>query len=202
MVTCALVPEDTRDAILDAAREAFAREGAAAGLRSIASQAGVTHAAIYRHFACKDDLLSALAQGDFAQLVEEIRDRVPARAGPRHRLEAILTGFVRVGLDNPNLFEFLFWTLPRTSGADVAAANDVFALVRASVAACLDAGSFDRAGPASGDVGSGTDADRLTGFLLTACIGYVARAFVRPQTAHDQIVDYVAFLLGGNRGPR
>lgn len=186
------MPAETRDAILDAAREAFAREGTSAGLRSIASRAGVTHAAIYRHFDCKEDLLRALAQEDFADLVEEIRDLVSPRTGPLERLEAILGGFVAVGLANPNLYEFLFWTLPRTSGVEVAAANDVFTLVHDAVGDCTDAGIL--AAPA--------DPDSLTGFLLTACIGYVARAFVRPQTAHTRIADYVSFLLGGPGPPR
>jgi len=159
-------------------------------MRSIASAAGVTHAAIYRHFTCKEDLLHELAQGEFARLVDEIRSRVPGRAAPRRRLEAVLREFIHVGLDNPNLYEFLFWTLPRTTGSDVAATNDVFALVHEAA----------EASAASGDLSG--DVDQLTGFLLTACIGYVARAFVRPQTAYDRIGGYVAFLLADAGGRR
>lgn len=155
------------------------------GLRSIAASAGVTHAAIYRHFDGKEDLLRAIAAHDFADLVTRIRSGLPGEdSDPRRRLHVVLTEFVRCGLANPNLFEFLFWALPRESGAEIAATNDVFVLIHEAVAAAALCG------------GDPEGADRLTGFLLTACIGYVARSFVRPQTAHERLDEYVTFLLG------
>src|SRR3954464_2176363 len=52
--------ERTRDALLDAAIEVFARRGFhGASLDEIAETAGFTRGAIYKHFADKDELLHA-----------------------------------------------------------------------------------------------------------------------------------------------
>lgn len=179
------LPSATRGAILDAARAALAAEGQSASMRRIAARAGITHAAIYKHFSDKDALFSAIAERDFAELVERIRDSVPVTGSPRDRLHAVLASFIEAGLDNPNLYEFLFWTLPAEHGA-VARTNDVFLLLQAAVREC---------GPA--DSAEGEYSEQLAGFLLTAAIGYVARRFVRPTTARARIGDYVTFLLGG-----
>jgi len=57
---------DLRRALLDAALELLAREGASAlTLREVARRAGVTHAAPYRHFTDKQALLAAVAEEGF-----------------------------------------------------------------------------------------------------------------------------------------
>lgn len=175
----------TRDAILDAARTAMAEDGRAASMRRIAASAGITHAAIYKYFTDKDALLGAIAEDDFALLVEQIRSAVPVDAPPLARLHAALAQFIEAGLDNPNLFEFLFWTLPAEHSV-VAKTNEVFLLIRSAVAA--GTGGVDA---------EDTETEHIAGFLVTAAIGYVARRFVRPTTARERVDEYVAFLLGG-----
>lgn len=63
---------ERRELILDAARAQFAEVGFdAATTREIAARAGVTDAMIYRHFASKNELLSALVDrltGEFAAM--------------------------------------------------------------------------------------------------------------------------------------
>lgn len=55
--------EQTRRAILDAAKSLFLRQGyAATGMRQIARAVGITPAAIYNHFAGKDGIFTALLQ--------------------------------------------------------------------------------------------------------------------------------------------
>ncbi|MGC4051803.1 MAG: helix-turn-helix domain-containing protein [Paludibaculum sp.] len=51
------------------------REGGPAGftLREVARRAGVSHAAPYRHFRDKDDLLAAIAEDGFRRLAVEIQ---------------------------------------------------------------------------------------------------------------------------------
>jgi AcrR family transcriptional regulator len=51
-----------RDAILDAAREAFEAEGVLASLDGIAARAGVGNATLYRNFPTRDDLLAAVIE--------------------------------------------------------------------------------------------------------------------------------------------
>lgn len=53
-----------RDAVIDAARRAFAREGVGASLEDIAQEAGVGSATLHRHFPLREDLIaSAIAEG-------------------------------------------------------------------------------------------------------------------------------------------
>jgi len=53
----------TRDALLDAAEEVFARRGAgAAAIEEIAAEAGFSRGAIYDHFGSKDELLLAVME--------------------------------------------------------------------------------------------------------------------------------------------
>ena len=60
--------EETRKSVLDAALRVFSRKGyAAAALKEIAEEAGVTRGAIYHHFANKEQLYLALADDASAQ---------------------------------------------------------------------------------------------------------------------------------------
>jgi AcrR family transcriptional regulator len=53
----------TRDALLDAAEEIFARRGvSAAAIEEIASEAGFSRGAVYDHFGSKDELLLAVME--------------------------------------------------------------------------------------------------------------------------------------------
>src|SRR5271154_1582743 len=54
-------PHDTRERILDVALDLFIENGYdGTSLREVAEQLGVTKAALYYHFASKDDILMAL----------------------------------------------------------------------------------------------------------------------------------------------
>lgn len=63
-----------RDAIVEAARDIFATEGALASLDGIALRAGVGNATLYRNFPTRDDLLMAVIQVDLEQALTEARD--------------------------------------------------------------------------------------------------------------------------------
>lgn len=70
-------PEDTREAILQSAREGFAEAGyERATIRSIASRAGVDPALVYHHFGSKQDLFVAAVEFPVspAVLVSLLRD--------------------------------------------------------------------------------------------------------------------------------
>jgi AcrR family transcriptional regulator len=49
-----------REALLAAAEEVFAERGVEASVADIARRAGVAKGTVFRHFACKDDLIAAL----------------------------------------------------------------------------------------------------------------------------------------------
>lgn len=69
--------EQTRNSILDAALTLFDEQGyTQTTLSSIARQAGVTRGAIYWHFENKDEILIALAQAQFHDLMQQNADAV------------------------------------------------------------------------------------------------------------------------------
>lgn len=69
--------EQTRNSILDAALTLFDEQGyTQTTLSSVARQAGVTRGAIYWHFENKDEILIALAQAQFHDLMQQNADAV------------------------------------------------------------------------------------------------------------------------------
>ena len=73
---------DTREKILDAALELFISEGYdKVSLREIAEQVGVTKAALYYHFASKEELFKTLMQPllDMAESVSDLFEDHPTR---------------------------------------------------------------------------------------------------------------------------
>src|ERR1700722_16727765 len=93
--------EETRAAILAAARELFAERGyAAVGTEEIVRAARLTRGALYHHFAGKEDLFRAvyaLAQQELVEqeIVEKIAVAAVAASDP---LDALRTG-ARIWLD-------------------------------------------------------------------------------------------------------
>ena len=60
-----------RDAILQAARAVFAKDGVLASLDGIALRAGVGNATLYRNFPTRDDLLAAVMEVDLDEALSE-----------------------------------------------------------------------------------------------------------------------------------
>ena len=74
-----------RDAILQAAREVFDLQGVLAPLDMIALRAGVGNATLYRNFATREDLLSAVMNSDLDE-AKAVATRLVADLGPRQAL--------------------------------------------------------------------------------------------------------------------
>jgi AcrR family transcriptional regulator len=90
--------------LLRAAGEILEEEGVEAlSLRALTRQAGVSHAAPYRHFPDRESLLAALAAEGFAQLGEAQR-QAAAAGGLRGMGEA----YVRYALAHPQRFRLMF----------------------------------------------------------------------------------------------
>jgi AcrR family transcriptional regulator len=89
---------ETRQRILDIATELFRDRGyAGTSIRDIAEGLGMTKAALYYHFACKDDVLSALV-APTAVAIEEFLDR--AEAARDSDPEAVIAEFVGIVAHN------------------------------------------------------------------------------------------------------
>ena len=79
-----------REAILKAAREVFARDGADAQMDDIARRAKLGVGTLYRHFPTKEALFEALARDHFARVTELARDAAEIE-DPWESFEVLLT---------------------------------------------------------------------------------------------------------------
>jgi len=71
--------QQTRDVLVEAATEVFARRGyEGASLEEIAETAGFTRGAIYKHFAGKEELFFAVTDGANQRVIESFRAIAPA----------------------------------------------------------------------------------------------------------------------------
>lgn len=76
--------QQTRDVLIEAATEVFARRGyEGASLEEIAETAGFTRGAIYNHFAGKEELFFAVSDGANQRVIESFRAIAPS--GPDSR---------------------------------------------------------------------------------------------------------------------
>jgi AcrR family transcriptional regulator len=102
--------QDTRDRILDAAREMFVKDGVeAVTMRAIAKKIEYTPTAIYHHFEDKHALLRELAEHDTRELTHAFQ-RIGKIEDPIERLRRIGYAYIRFGLENPSHYRFLFMT--------------------------------------------------------------------------------------------
>ena len=118
---------DLRSALVAAAGRLLEAEGlAAVSLRHVARAAGVSHAAPYRHFRDKHELLEAVAAEGFRDLegrLEEIVRRLPDQ--PREQFLELGTTYVDAVLSHPHRSHLMFGGFldPQRRSAELAAAE-------------------------------------------------------------------------------
>lgn len=101
---------ETRQAILDAARDLFVSDGIeATTMRAIASKIGYTATAIYHHFRDKDALIEELCLADFTALGQAMY-RIGTIADPLERLAKLGVAYAEFALANPSQYRFMFMT--------------------------------------------------------------------------------------------
>jgi len=95
-------------ALRRAAREILETEGLEAlSLRSVARKAGVSHAAPYRHFESKDDLVSQTFEHNYTSFARELESLAAREQTAKQKVGAMIRGFCRAHDDNPTRFNFL-----------------------------------------------------------------------------------------------
>jgi AcrR family transcriptional regulator len=101
---------ETRDKILDAARELFVTEGyEGVSMRRVAEKIEYSPTAIYVYFTDKNELFHELCREDFARLQEVMKS--PAMpTDPIERLRQIGRNYVEFGVRYPNHYVFMFMT--------------------------------------------------------------------------------------------
>ena len=106
---------ETRDKILEAARELFLREGyEGVTMRMVAEKIEYSPTAIYVHFTDKESLFRELCQQDFARLAqvfqEGARKHSAKELDPVQRLRQTGLGYVQFGAQYPNHYKLMFMT--------------------------------------------------------------------------------------------
>jgi AcrR family transcriptional regulator len=101
---------ETRDKILDAARELFVTEGyEGVSMRRVAEKIEYSPTAIYVHFTDKNELFRELCHQDYARLAEVFQgSAVPI--DPVERLKQIGRTYIEFGVHYPNHYKFMFMT--------------------------------------------------------------------------------------------
>ena len=101
---------ETRDKILDAARELFGEHGYdGVSMRQVAERIEYSPTAIYVHFTDKEDLFHQLCQEDFARLAAEFQS-TPLPADPIERIKQIGRSYIAFGMQYPNHYKLMFMT--------------------------------------------------------------------------------------------
>ena len=139
-----------REALIDAARECFARHGfAAASLRQVAQEARVTPALAHYYFTTKEGLLAAVVEERIAPLVAEVLAALSAEAQePVAALRAFVREYSRVAAMNPWLPRLVLREVLSDGGAlreqfQSRFASQIAGRLRALVVAGQKSGSID-----------------------------------------------------------
>lgn len=141
---------DLRAALLEAGVEELREHGIAGfSLRNLAARIGVSHAAPYRHFRNKRELLTVLMMDGMRDLTE----RLKAAEGntPRERLNALGRAYITFARERPECHALVFSasglsTVDReyASRINMASADmDAFVELERAVAACQANGDLD-----------------------------------------------------------
>src|SRR5271166_2960041 len=140
---------ETRDKILDAARELFVTEGyEGVSMRKVAERIEYSPTAIYVHFADKNELFHELCREDFARLQEVMKS--PAMpTDPAERLRQIGRSYVEFGVRCPNHYAFMFMTPhpahePDEEDREIMGnpEKDAYAFLKWAVQEAINAGRF------------------------------------------------------------
>jgi AcrR family transcriptional regulator len=140
---------ETRDKILDAARELFVTEGfEGVSMRRVAEKIEYSPTAIYVHFADKQELFHELCQQDYARL-SEVFQSSEMSSDPVERLRQIGRTYIQFGVHYPNHYKFMFMTQhpihePDEEDREIMGNPEVdaYAFLKWAVQQAIDAGRF------------------------------------------------------------
>lgn len=150
----AVRPPLRREAIVDVARSMIRADGVdGLSLRKLAGRLDVTAPALYAHIRSKRDLLAAVAERGFEDLIEAME--AVTDPDPVDRLRGYAAAYVDAARSDPELFRVLFLFAPSFTGGDggngadgeLDAATRAFALPLTTVEEAMRAGAIVAADP-------------------------------------------------------
>jgi AcrR family transcriptional regulator len=142
-------PPLQRDSIVAAARELIAADGLEAlSLRRLGATLGVTAPALYAHVDDKHDLLRAVAEGQFDELLDRY-SRTATGGTAIERVRAHCRAYVDLARESPELFRVMFLFPPDLGastaippGEELPAATGAFAVGVAAIAEAIADGDL------------------------------------------------------------
>lgn len=139
---------DLRAELIRSAVELIAEDDLAQlSLRKVAARAGVSYAAPYHHFECKNDLLAAVAAQAFEDLRGRLESAIARRRTPARRFEAAAHTYLDFAVENPSYFRVM--SMPELAYVETDEGKAKLEAVQASFALLLDL--VAAAGPARRD---------------------------------------------------
>ena len=143
---------DLRTALIGAALKLLEEHGPdGVTMRAAAREAGVSAAAPYRHFADRDELMSAVAAACNQRLMAHMSAAAGELDSPLKQYRAHGVALVTFAVANPRLFQVMndaTWSASETS-PEMAAVNEaMYAQTATLVAAAQEAGELSAASPA------------------------------------------------------
>ena len=151
---------DLRNALVLAAVAAARVNGpSAVVVRDMARQAGVSHNAAYRHFASREDLLTAVAEVGLGELAASMRaglSATPRRRDralrSRDRLRAIGQAYVHYAVAEPGLFRAIWAAAsypspspPSSGDITLSAGSDPYVILNSVLDELVDTGAIPAA---------------------------------------------------------
>lgn len=118
---------ERRDELLDAADRVIRTKGSAASMNDIAAEAGITKPILYRHFADKGGLYTALADRYIGRLRERLTEALLTRGGLRARTRATIDAYLSAIEEEPQVYRFL---VQRAAFEEPGVAGEVAGFVR------------------------------------------------------------------------
>lgn len=137
----------SRDAILDAARAMIVARGIDDfSLRRLAARLGVTAPSLYRFFDSKDAIVAAIAEAEFALLIEALEAAAAPHDDPVAQIKAQSTAYVERAVASPALFAVMFaYRPPWLEGPDpteLPLASKAWQLASSAVESAIERGQL------------------------------------------------------------
>ena len=131
-------PPDMRATLLDLAKDLFARRGyIGSSLRDLAEVAGVTAAAVYYHFAKKEDLLREIIFEGLQELSDKVVGALAGEGAPEQRLEALVRAHLRYNVESPRESRIIIEESRFLNEVDLAATRERQMAILNAYRACI-----------------------------------------------------------------
>jgi len=182
--------EATQGAILAAAEQAFAEEGAKARMESIAARAGIAVGTLYNHFEDRDALWKAICRAKREALLARVDAALDAGRGRpfREALALFVDALVAHWAEHRAFLTVLVQTEPALpSGKERSTAQELAARAVKLVRRGVEQGVLR-------ERGADLHAAFLIGMLRNVLLVGVAQALPAPEGLRDRVVE---FFLGG-----